>query len=128
MNKAALIAILAFTSSVTFAAESCDTSDPGYPWSTAHVEFQKNVSSGYCRVVGDRPSWFIRCSVDDRKTGGCKTIESSAVPDMGYEGSQYWADKNDDGYIDFCREAGNKPGTFTRRALGPEFNKEKDLH
>lgn len=127
MNKSAIIAILALISSTAFASESCDTSDPGYPWSTAHVEFQKDISSAFCRAVGNKPTWFIRCSVNDRKSGGCKTVESSAIPDMGYEYSQYWADKNDDGYIDFCREVGNRPGSFTRCALGPSFNKEKDL-
>jgi hypothetical protein len=124
MKKSWLIAVLlALTSNIAF-ADGCPIDDWGYPWSWGHILFNKQAgSTAYCRVVGDRPNWFIRCTVNTNNV--CTTVESKAWLDMGYEGTQYWADVNDDGNIDFCREVGNKPNTFTKCILGPKFDSER---
>src|ERR1700684_3159372 len=113
---------LAFTSNTAF-ADGCGygpTGDPGYGWSTGHIVFNKQEgSTAYCRVVGNAPNSWIRCTINKNNT--CTDFNSKSWGDMGYENTQYWADINDDGIIDFCREVGNKPNTFTSCIIGPDF-------
>jgi hypothetical protein len=124
MKRAGLLfALLILTSGVAY-ADGCPMDDFGYPWSWGHILFNKQAgSTAYCRVVGNRPNWFIRCTVSTNNT--CKNVDSKTWTDMGYEGTQYWTDINDDGNIDFCREVGNPPNTFIRCIMGPTFESER---
>jgi len=115
---------LALTSNKAIAEFICPVSDPGYTWSWGWVQFSKQEgSTAYCRVLGISPNWFIRCTVNTGNT--CKDVDSKAWVDMGFPGTQYWADVNGDGYIDFCRTAANPPNTSTRCILGPKFDREQ---
>jgi hypothetical protein len=114
------------------ASESCEPQDAGYNWSSASVEFEKNTSAAFCRVIGNGhdhevSDWRIRCTIRVYKTGECKTKESEYFPDMGYENTQFWADKNGDGFIDFCRSVGDKNNPFRQCRLGPDFKTELDV-
>jgi hypothetical protein len=129
MGGFALAIGLALTSNMAFAG-SCSKGDPGYGWSTGNIQYNKQAgTTAYCRVVGNRPDWFIRCTVnketDPNKSAICEDVNSRAWADMGYQDTQYWADINDDGAIDFCREVGGPGPHFISCIMGPNFDTER---
>jgi hypothetical protein len=130
MKKSGLIAVLlALTSNMAFADGCPPPKDLGYPWSVGNILFDKReLHMAYCRVVGNVPNWYILCTVNKgtpQKNNVCEDIQSRAWKDMGYEYTQYWADVNDDGFIDFCRVVGDPPNYYTKCILGPEFKEER---
>jgi hypothetical protein len=130
MKKAALsVVLLALTSSMAFAQGCPKPGDHGYLWSVGNILFsKKDGSTAYCTVIGNRPAFRINCTVNENPKGpnSCKLVESPNFGDSGYEDTQYWADINDDGFIDFCREVGNAPSQrFFSCLMGPNFNMER---
>jgi hypothetical protein len=101
-------------------AKRCAISDAGYEWSAGIILFNAQAEIAYCRVVGNPKSGIIRCTVNSNNM--CKDVNSKGAIDIGRERTQYWTDVNGDGFIDFCREVGNK---LIRCRLGPTFEQEK---
>jgi hypothetical protein len=116
--------LLALTSSMAFAVE-CPINDQGYAWSVGNIQFNRlDGSNAYCRVVGNPGNWWIRCTIQ-KSDNTCTETNSKVWSDMGYLGTEYWADSRVNGQMDFCRLVGNPPNRFKRCILGPNFDTEQ---
>lgn len=118
-------AILAVASSPTL---SCTITDEGYQDGRIWFDIDGNGADDYCRVVGDHNMPFVSCQYVD-KDGSCGKEKSLTLKDMGYPGTRTWADRDGDGYPDFCRQVGNTGSTFIRCAMWnkkiEDFGQEK---
>jgi hypothetical protein len=97
-------------------AIGCTINDEGYEEGRVWFDFDGNGADDYCRLVGNKEHPFFSCQFVEAD-GTCGQVRSLNLKDMGYPGTREWADANNDGIPDFCRQVGNTGLEFTRCAV-----------